>query len=145
MTVLLLLGGAPPTLFRFFATVFGETYFHFIGSRVAQTLGQAQRFSVFLGNLQGGNAFVAVSYRVAAAFLGSLNLKRVFVTVGIFHCGFEIWLLPTKRMNWCKSILSAACNEMLYIEQTSLLALYALLVFEFAMALILSSRQSEAS
>ena len=129
----------------FFAMFFGEAYFHFIGSGVAQSLGHGKGFAIFLGNLQGGDAFVAGSCRLAAAFLGSLNLKRVFAAVGIFHSGFELWLLPTKLMTWCKATPSAACSKAFTIELTFFLALHALLVLGFAAGLLLSFRQTEAS
>ena len=145
LTVFLVLGGVPPMLFGFFAMFFGEAYFHFIGSGVAQSLGHGQGFAIFLGNLQGGDAFVAGSCRLAAAFLGSLNLKRIFAAIGIFHSGFELWLLPTKLLTWCKTTPAAACSDLFYVELYFFLGLHGLLVLGFATGIVLSFRSTATS
>ncbi len=138
LSVMLVLGGLPPILSGVLAMFFGQAYFDFIGSGVAKSLGEGFGFALVVGNLQGGDAFVAGSSRVLVAFLGNLQLKRFFAVIGIFHSSFELWLLPTKLIPWCQNTVSAQCHQYFFLELYFFLALHGLLVLGFAAGLFLS-------
>lgn len=139
----LLLGGFPPMISGLFAVFLHDIYLNFIGTGVLAILdGPAYGLSTVIANLQGGDAFVAGSARVAVAFLGGLTLMRVVAGIGIIHSLFEIWLLSQKLLPWCDATPSAMCSELFHIEIWSFLLLHLILVFGFGFGII-RSRQTD--
>ena len=85
--------------------------------------------------LQGGDAFVAGAARVSVAVWGGLRLKRWLAGIGIAHSGFELWLLPTKLLGWCRDHPEAGCGAGFHAVVFGFLALHAVLIAGFAVGL----------
>lgn len=135
----LLFGGFPPMISGLFAVFLHDVYLNFIGAGVLTILdGPAYGLTTVIANLQGGDAFVAGSARVAVAFLGGLLLMRVVAAIGILHSLFEIWLLSQKLLPWCDATPSAMCSEIFHVEIWFFLLLHLVLVLGFAIGIIRS-------
>ena len=62
--------------------------------QVEEAHGEAWCWTDLWQRLQGGDAFVAGTSRIFAAYYGHVDIMRAMAWVGIFHSLFEIWLLP---------------------------------------------------
>jgi hypothetical protein len=100
LSILLWLGGVPPIISGVLASTVPDWYLKMTG--VTEILSPAGKQALaFLFHLQGGDAWVGGSARIAVAVLGSLALKRILAILMIVHSSYELWLLPTHAFSWC--------------------------------------------
>jgi hypothetical protein len=146
LSVTLILGGVPPMLSGLMAMFLGDHYLAAIGAGIPELFGNG-RYGLLevVGNLQGGDAFVAGFERVVAAAYGRIRIKQLFALVGIFHSSFELWLLPTKLLPWCTSTPAARCSAFIHVEVWLFLALHVVLVLGFSYGLWASVARADES
>lgn len=143
LSVFLILGGLPPMLSGIIAMTSAGTYLGFLGNGVPSMYSADQiGLLEITWNLQGGDAFVAGSARVAAALIGSDAIKCVLAAIGIGHSLFELWLLPAKLIVWCHDTPGVQSGRVFDIGVGFFIVLHVLLVLGFTRGLILKYRES---
>lgn len=141
LSTLLLIGGVPPMLSGIVAVFFPEFYISAIGDGIVPLFGdQRMPLLLFTLGLQGGDAFVAGSSRVAVALYGNLKLKRIVATIAIIHSAYELWLLPARLLSWCDNTVEAQCNTLLKVEVWAFMAVHLSLVIGCSFVLACSWR-----
>ncbi|MCA9800454.1 MAG: hypothetical protein KC777_00630 [Cyanobacteria bacterium HKST-UBA02] len=146
LSIFLILGGIPPMLSGLIAMISAGTYLGFLGSGVSSMYSPDQvGLLEITWNLQGGDAFVAGSARVAVALIGSDAIKCVLAAIGIGHSLFELWLLPSKLITWCHDTPGVQSGSVFDIGVWFFIVLHVLLVLGFTWGLILKYRESSQS
>lgn len=141
LSIFLILGGIPPMLSGIIAMTSANTYLNFIGAGVLSLFaGDRLGLLQVTWNLQGGDAFVAGSARVAIALLGTDSLKSIVAAIGIARSLYELWILPMKLIPWCQSTPQVECGTIFNIGVWSFIVLHVFLVLGFSWGL-LSKRQ----
>lgn len=126
LSVMLWLGGVPPVLSGLLAATVPGWYLALTG--VPDALAPAgSQAAAFLWHLQGGDAFIAGTARIAVAALGTLALKRILGALMILHSAYELWLIPTHAFTWCERN-AGVCTELYRLELWAFLALHVVLV-----------------
>lgn len=142
----LLLGGIPPMLSGLFA-MFGTDLYIKLMNPAIQSLFSTEGYSLLLGvwGLQGGDAFVGGISRVFVAWKGEIRLMQLFALVGIFHSGYELYLLPAKFLSLSFETTGAAPSQIFYTEIWAFIALHIILVIGFVAGFLLTLRDSKAN
>lgn len=126
LSVLLWLGGLPPVASGVLASIAPAWYLGLTG--VTDVISPAgDQALAFLWHLQGGDAWVAGSARIAVALLGNLILKRIMVFIMFIHSSYELWLIPTHAFSWC-SDHEPVCTTLYLGELWAFLSLHIVLI-----------------
>ena len=132
---LLWLGGLPPVMSGLLASIVPAWYLGLTG--VTDTMSPAgQQALAFVWHLQGGDAWVAGSARIAVAMFGTLVLKRILVFIMLLHSSYELWLIPTHAFPWCAD-QSPACTSLYLGELWAFMGLHLVLVAGSVLVLLM--------
>lgn len=135
LSMLLWLGGLPPVVSDILASIAPVWYLSLTG--VTGVLSPAGNQALaFLWHLQGGDAWVAGSARIAVAISGTLALKRILVLIMVIHSSYELWLIPTHAFSWC-SDQESVCTALYLGELWAFLLLHVVLIVGSLYALMM--------
>ncbi|MFC4257715.1 hypothetical protein ACFOZ5_01580 [Marinobacter lacisalsi] len=141
LSALLWLGGLPPVVSGVLASAAPDWYLGLTG--VTDVISPAgDQALAFLWHLQGGDAWVAGSARIAVALLGSLMLKRTMVFIMLMHSSYELWLLPTHAFSWCSN-QESVCTTLYLVELWAFLSLHTVLIAGSVFVLTMPQRPNE--
>lgn len=134
LSIILWLGGLPPVVSGVLASIAPAWYLSLTGVTDVTSPAGDQALA-FLWHLQGGDAWVAGSARIAVASFGSLILKRIMVFIMLIHSSYELWLIPTHAFSWC-SDQEPVCTTLYLSELWAFLSLHIVLIIGSVLVLM---------